>query len=313
MKKRAQKRKKGIDMLGVTFFVFIAAVIGVLCVALYYQQTKASPGEPSTRVIKKTEEQLKSELTIYPTLYVTGSSGSPKNNISHLVQAVTNKNNAAKPGLTVIAETGNKYKLRITGKIDASNKYPAIAVGTDHGTNNHEIYQYAIKATIEYLAAHYNVPWYNILGYSSGAGGAMRFLINYSQDKNLPPAKKFVALDGEFNRKEKLRTNETMESLYQKGPENKSADYNYFEKNYSKMDKGIHVYLMALDTPVGSDFDGVLPWSDLFSVYNLFEKNGNITEKFTYTNSLGERYSHGSICKMPAAQDYIEKVFYHST
>jgi len=63
MKKRAQKRKKGIDMLGVTFFVFIAAVIGVLCVALYYQQTKASPGEPSTRVIKKTEEQLKSELT----------------------------------------------------------------------------------------------------------------------------------------------------------------------------------------------------------------------------------------------------------
>ena len=62
----------------------------------------------------------------------------------------------------------------------------------------------------------------------------MRFLINYSQDKNLPPAKKFVALDGEFNRKEKLRTNETMESLYQNGPENKSADYNYFEKNYSK-------------------------------------------------------------------------------
>ncbi|XHB95303.1 hypothetical protein AAFF39_10100 [Lactococcus garvieae] len=66
---------------------------------------------------------------------------------------------------------------------------------------------------------------------------------------------------------------------------------------------------MALDTPVGSNFDGVLPWSDLFSVYNLFEKNGNVTEKFTYTNSPGERYSHGSICKMPAAQDYIEKVF----
>ncbi|MEG0907788.1 MAG: hypothetical protein RSI45_03545 [Lactococcus sp.] len=53
MKKRAQKSKKGIDMLGVTFFVFIVAVIGVLGVAFYYQQTKASPGEPSTRVIKK--------------------------------------------------------------------------------------------------------------------------------------------------------------------------------------------------------------------------------------------------------------------
>ena len=113
MKKRAQKRKKRIDMLGVTFLVFIATVIGVLCVVLYYQQTKASPGEPSTRVSKKTKEQPKSKLTIYPTLYVTGSSGSPKDNISHLVQAVTSKNNVAKPGLTVIAETGNKYKLML--------------------------------------------------------------------------------------------------------------------------------------------------------------------------------------------------------
>ncbi len=311
MKKRVQKRKKGVDMLGVTFYVFVTAVIGLLCGAIYYQQTKASPGDPSTHVIKKSAEQLKSELTIYPTLYVTGSSGSPKNNISHLVQAVTSKSSTAKPGLTIVAETRNKYKLKITGKIESDNKYPAIAVGTDHGTNDHEIYQYAIKAAIEYLAAHYNVPWYNILGYSSGAGGAMRYLTNYSQDKNLPRAKKFIALDGEFNRKEKLKANESMEDLYQNGPENKSADYIYFEKSYSKIDKSIHVYLMALDTPVGSGFDGVLPWSDLFSVYNLFEKNGNVTEKFCYTNSPGERYSHGSICKMPAAQNYIEKVFYH--
>ncbi|QPS71737.1 alpha/beta hydrolase [Lactococcus garvieae] len=308
MKKYKHQRRK---ILNIPLIILLSTLIGAIMFILVYQRMKVSPGTPEMRVIVKSPEKLKAELKIFPTLFITGSSGTPKNNIQHLVKSITaDRNNPAKTGLTIIVNTRDKYKVSVSGKVEKENKFPTIIVGMDKGTNDHEIYQYTIKAVMEYLVSHYNIPWYNILGYSSAGGGAMRYLINYSQDKNLPPVKKFIALDGEFNRKGKLKANETMENVYQDGPINKSVDYRYFQDNYKKIDKNIEVALMGLDVPSGAQFDGVLPWSDLFSVYNLFNKNGNKTERFTLSNARGENYSHGTVWKMPKVQHFIEKYFY---
>ncbi len=260
--------------------------------------------------VEVSENIDKSKLqTIYPSIYVVGSGGHPiANMIPMAAQITAATDNPAKTGLVLMVQTKKKYKVEVTGRIDKGNLYPTVVVGMDDGTNSHEIYAYTMKAAMVYLASHYNIPWCNIVGYSSGGGGVLRYLMAYGNDKKLPSVKKFLSLDGEFNQEINLSVGETLDDVLRNGPIKKSSDYQYFEKNYKKLNKNIEIALIEGDLKSSKkpNSDGAVPWSDAFSVYNLLEKNGNRVTHYMYVTP----YYHGSVWKDTTAVAYIENFLY---
>ena len=133
---------------------------------------------------------------IYPTIYITGSSGYASTMDTMINSVTADKDTRAKKGLTIVVDTEHNYSLKVTGTIDKRNAYPTIEVGMVKGTNNSDKYEASLMAIMSYLGKHYNVAYANVLGYSAGGGGVYHYLIDHGYDRSLPPIKKFVSLDG---------------------------------------------------------------------------------------------------------------------
>ena len=243
---------------------------------------------------------------IYPTIYITGSGGTASTMDTIINDVTSDKNTRAKKGLTIVVDTENNYSLKVTGKIDKHNTYPTIAVGMVKGTNNSLKYEASLKAILSYLGKTYNVPYANVLGYSAGGSGVYRYLIEYGYDRSLPPIKKWVSLDGQYNAST-AQPDQTLDQVLSQGPKIKTKFYDYWLQNYERVDKSIQAVLLAGDYDSAKQTDGTVPWADTFSIYPLLVKNGNSVVHYLIK---GANTSHTEMPRNKEAINYIKVFFY---
>lgn len=243
---------------------------------------------------------------VYPTIYITGSGGKATTMDTMINDVTSDKDTRARKGLTIVVDTENNYSLKVTGTIDKHNSYPTIAVGMVKGTNNSLKYEGSLKAIMSYLGKHYNIPFANVLGYSAGGSGVYRYLTEYGYDRSLPPIKKWVSLDGQFNASTP-QPDQTLAQVLTDGPKVKTKYYDYWLQNYERVDKSIQVVLLAGDYDSAKQTDGTVPWADSFSIYPLLMKNGNSVVHYLIK---GNDTSHDDMPFNKQAINYIKVFFY---
>ncbi|KSU06435.1 MAG: alpha/beta hydrolase [Lactococcus lactis] len=243
---------------------------------------------------------------VYPTIYITGSSGKATTMNTMINDVTSDKDTRARKGLTIVVDTEKNYSLKVTGTIDKHNSYPTIAVGMVKGTNNSLKYEGSLKAIMSYLGKHYNIPYANVLGYSAGGSGVYRYLTEYGYDRSLPPIKKWVSLDGQFNASTP-QPDQTLAQVLTDGPKDKTKYYDYWLENYEHVDKSIQVVLLAGDYDSKKQTDGIVPWADSFSIYPLLMKNGNSVVHYLIK---GKNTSHDEMPFNKEAINYIKVFFY---
>lgn len=243
---------------------------------------------------------------LYPTLYIAGSSGNAHSMDAMVNTMTSDKSTHARKGLTIVVDTENDNSLKITGKIDGHNDHPTIEVGMVKGTNNSVKYENALEAIMRYLGKHYNVPYVKVLGFSAGGGGTYRYLIEHGYDRELPPIKKWVALDGQFNACT-AQPDQTLEQVLKDGPKVKTKYYKFWQENYERVDKNIQVVLLEGAYDMKKETDGTVPFADAFSIYPLLIKNGNSVVHYLIK---GEDTSHTQMPKNQAAMNYVKTFFY---
>lgn len=241
---------------------------------------------------------------IYPSIYITGSSGKISS-IDPIVAGVTaDKSTRAKRGLEIIVN--DDQTLQISGQIDKHNPYPTIEIGMQTGTNNSLKYENALRVVMSYLGSHYRVPYVNVLGYSAGGSGVYRYMLEYGQDTNLPTVEKFVSLDGQYNAST-AQPDQDYQDVLKNGPKIKTDYYKFWEENYQKLDPNVQVFMLAGDYDDKKQTDGVVPWADTFSIYPLLVKNDNPVTTFIFK---GANSDHANVPKNTEAINYIKTVFY---
>ena len=243
---------------------------------------------------------------IYPSIYITGSSGKVAK-MEPMVAALTkDKSSHATDGLQIVVK--ENLELDVKGKIADGDRFPTIILGMEKGTNSLDKYEKAIQLVESYLASHYTVPYVNMLGYSTGATGILRFIIDYGQDAHYPPVKKFVSLDGVFNDVTPLAKGQSLDQLIQSGPVAKTDMYKFWENNIKKVSPSTQVMLLAGGYKPDNQSDGFVPWADSFAVYNLLVKNDNPVLRYIY---YGQYSDHTNCPKNAQMIELVDSFFYH--
>lgn len=261
-----------------------------------------------SKVLSSSKKRLNSEgkQVISPTIYITGSGGNPKP-VNWLVTHISPINDMpAKQGVSLSVNIKDNDKLTVTGTISKDNKYPLIEFSTVYGTIQGSVYSRALQIAIKYLESKYDIPWLNLVGYSSGGTGAIYYMIDTGGNKNYPPVKKYLSLDGEYNQLAGLRLYEQLSSVLDSGPEIETPMYQYINRNYEKIDKNTQVMLLEGDYSTLLQTDGAVPWADSFSIYHLLKNNGNGVTATLFPTKL----SHGRIYQNPIVISYIKNFIY---
>ncbi|MFC4653312.1 alpha/beta hydrolase [Lactococcus nasutitermitis] len=300
-------------VISTTFLSTVVLIIAGFSLFLYlghYSLVK-NVQVSETRIKKEDNEQTKPSIpakqTIYPTIYITGSGGSIKSLNILFEHILPIKTAPAKRGLTLLVNISENDKLTTTGKIAKGNKYPLIQLGTVVGTSNGALYSPAIQTAVRYLKLYYNVPWINLVGYSSGATGAMYYMIDTGGNTDFPPVNKFVSLDGEFNNcVSQVSAGQTLADVLLEGPEIQKPMYQYIEQGYQKVSPTTKIMLLEGDYKTALQTDGAVPWSDSFSIYHLLKANGNEVSATLYPSKT----SHGSDTSNLIATSYIRNFIY---
>jgi len=249
-------------------------------------------------------EKSNGKTTVYPTIYITGSDGQISSIDPMIKEILKDKTVHAQRGLEIVVNTDNS--LKVSGKIDSHNHNPIIEVGMEKGTNNSTKYEEALHSVMSYLADKYNVPYANVMGYSAGGSGVYHYLIDYSFDRSLPPVKKFLSLDGQYNAST-AQPDQTYQEVLASGPKIKSKYYQFWLDNYQKLSPDIQVSFLAGNYNTKEETDGVVPWADTFSVYWLLQKNGN---PVSYHIFDGANSDHAHVAENDKAINYAKVFFY---
>ena len=314
MKKRQLRRNKNkFKRVSLAFFGLVIILAG----ALFLFGPKGT-----TSVTKNNDKQTSSISTstsnssisdsgkqvIYPTIYISGSSGGVLP-IDWLFEGLLPiKNVSAQKSLVITSNIAKNYELKVGGQISQDNQYPLIEFGTVKGTDSGALFSAGLQKAIRYLTENYQVPWINLVGYSSGATGAIYYMIDTANKSNFPPVNKYLSLDGEYNKETSLHFGETLTDVLKNGPLVKTAMYQYIAENYNKIPAKIQMLLLEGDFDSNKQTDSAIPWADSFSIYHLFKKNGNEITTTLYPTTL----RHGQDPRNPIAVKYIKNFIYNT-
>ncbi|MGX6962678.1 alpha/beta fold hydrolase [Vagococcus xieshaowenii] len=230
------------------------------------QSTASSPVEVgdqtsgTTEVIEPTYQFSKT-----PTLFVHGYQGGRLSFGGMLRrlerEGITNKEMV----LSVDTEGNVSAKGELSGKTDN----PTIQVLFEDNQSHEWNQALWIKNCLAYLHDTYQVKEVNLVGHSMGGVSALRYLLTYTQDNQLPNVSKFIAIGAPFNNFAELNEGETLESVLANGPVNKSDRYADFETMLSQEPQQVQALLIAGDVSDGTQSDGTVSVSDALSVVAL--------------------------------------------
>lgn len=311
MKKRQLRRNK--NKFKIVFFTLAGLIIlfGVGMFIFHIKGTTTDSKNKNTKtslVAASSKKTSSGKPVIYPTIYITGSSGGLKPPDTIVQKILPIKNMAADKSLGMISNVANNYELTVEGEISKDNQYPLIEFGTGKGTGSGELYSLGLQKAISYLTERYDIPWVNMVGYSSGGTGAIYYMIDTVDNPHFPPVNKFVSLDGEYNEGTKLQYGESLASVLANGPWVKTKMYQYIEDNYEKISSKTEMMFLEGDFDTENQTDSAIPWADSFSVYHLLKKNGNEVTATLYPTKT----SHAHATQNSTAIKYIKNFIYNT-
>ena len=310
MKKRQIRRNK--YKFKIVFFILVGLIfllgIGMFLFHINGTTVDNKNKEKETSLTTTSKKSSSGKPVIYPTIYITGSSGglTPPNWIVDRILPI--KNLPADKSLGIISNIKKNYDLTVEGEVLKDNEYPLIEFGTGEGTGSGELYSKGLQKAINYLTERYDIPWINMVGYSSGGTGAIYYMIDTVNNPKFPPVKKFVSLDGEYNEGTKLQYGETLTNVLASGPWLKTEMYKYIEDNYEKVSPKTEMMFLEGDFDTQNQTDSAIPWADSFSVYHLFKNNGNDVTATLYPTKT----SHSNAPKNELAVKYIKNFIYNT-
>ena len=310
MKKRQARKNKNKFKIVIFTLVGIIFLLGIGIFILHINGTTTDSKSKNTKTSLATISKKSSsgKPMIYPTIYITGSSGglAPPDTIVKKLLPI--KNFPANKSLGIISNITKNYDLTISGEISKDNQYPLIEFGTGKGTGSGQLYSKGLQKMMTYLSERYDIPWINMVGYSSGGTGAIYYMIDTVDNPNFPPVNKFVSLDGEYNEGTKLQYGETLPNVLENGPWVKTEMYQYIEDNYDKVSSKTEMMFLEGDFDTKNQTDSAIPWADSFSVYHLFKNNGNEITTTLYPTKT----SHAHATENEIAIKYIKNFIYNT-
>ena len=304
MKKRQLRRNKNkFKRVSLAFFGLVIILAGALF--LFGPKGTTSHTKDNDTINNKTLSQSNKQV-IYPTIYIGGSGGNVTS-IDWLVERLLPiKNISSQKSLVMTSNITKNYELKVEGQISQDNKYPIIEFATVKGTNSGELFSKGLQKIIVYLTENYQVPWINLVGYSSGATGAVYYMMDTGNNPNFPPVNKYVSLDGEYNNETNLQLGESLSNVLKEGPRVKTEMYQYIADNYQKVSSKTQMLLLEGNFNSEKQTDSAIPWADSFSIYHLFKKNGNEITTTLYPTKT----SHSQAPKNPTVVKYVKKFLY---
>lgn len=315
MKKRQLRRNKNnFRRLSLTFIALVIVLSGTIFFLSWskaqHSHAKSDNGTSlsTTADVKESTSSTSNsnKQVIYPTIYIAGSSGSVTP-VDWLVQRLLPIENVpAHKSLAITADVNKDNLLKIEGQISQDNQYPMIEFGTVKGTDSGSIYSSGLQKVVSYLMQNYQIPWINLVGYSSGGTGAVYYMIDTANNPNFPPVNKYVSLDGEYNKATNLQYGESLTNVLQNGPLIKTQMYQYIEENYERISPKVQMLLLEGDFNSAKQTDSAIPWADSFSIYHLFKNNGNEITSTLYPTKA----SHSQAPKNPTVVKYVKNFLY---
>lgn len=310
MKKRQIRRNK--YKFKIVFFILVGLIfllgIGMFLFHINGTTVDNKNKDKETSLTTTSKKSSSGKPVIYPTIYITGSSGGLTPPDAMVKNLLPIKNLPADKSLQIISNITKNYDLTVKGEISKDNQYPLIEFATGKGTGSGEPYSVGLQKAISYLSESYDIPWVNMVGYSSGGTGAIYYMIDTVNNPNFPPVNKFVSLDGEYNEGTKLQYGETLTNVLENGPWVKTEMYQYIEDNYEKVSSKTEMMFLEGDYDTKNQTDSAIPWADSFSVYHLFKNNGNEITATLYPTKT----SHAHATENEIAIKYIKNFIYNT-
>ena len=313
MKKRQLRRNKNkFKRVSLAFFGLVIILAGALF--LFWPKgitsvTKNNDKQTSSISTKTSSSSISNsgKQVIYPTIYITGSGGDVSS-INRLVTQLLPMEKAGDKPLVLMSDVQKDYELKVEGNISKDMQYPMIEFGTVAKTDSGSLFSKGLQKAISYLVEHYQVPWINLVGYSSGATGAIYYMIDTADKSNFPPVNKYFSLEGEYNDVTNLVAGETLTDVLKNGPLIKTTMYNYIADNYKKISPKTKMMLLEGDFDTEKQTVSAIPWADSFSIYHLFKKNGNEIIASLYPTKL----RHSKAPTNPTVAKYVKNFLYET-
>ena len=266
---------------------------------------KFAKSEPKAKVKKKVRVKKVVEQTIFPTVYICGSSGNASS-LDPLIYGMFPQTQAAKQKLEISVNIAQADKVTVVGKISRKDAYPIVEFGTGKGTVLGEDYSRALQVAVRYLMAHYRVPWLNLVGFSSGGTGAIYYMGDTGENLTFPPVKKFVSIDGEYNGCEPLAYGETLGGILTYDPVVRTNMYREILARYQKISQQTQMIFLVGDNEKGLQTDGKVPWADSLSLYHLFRARGNQVSVSIYPTQLTHAQDKAAPIVIRTVKDFID-------
>lgn len=131
-----------------------------------------------------------------PTLFFHGY-GSSINAETHMANAAVRAGVTRTVVQAVVADDG---QVQLKGTFKPRDDNPIVEVGfTNNQNTNYRQSGQWVKNVITALQRRYHIKAINVVGHSMGNMAIADYLLQYGQDKDLPPVKKQVDIAGHFN------------------------------------------------------------------------------------------------------------------
>ncbi|WP_412521555.1 alpha/beta hydrolase [Staphylococcus simulans] len=173
------------DAKTVRIIAIIAIILGVLGIVKYIW-TEFHPENPLDKETK----------IATPTLFMHGYGGSVKS--LHFFETQAQKEGYTKK--PVIATVGGNGHVTLKGKLDEKDKHPIVLVHLqDNENGDMKLNALWIKNVLEALQQDYQFNQFNIVTHSMSNMSFVKYMLDYSNNPDLPNLHKQVNLAGTFN------------------------------------------------------------------------------------------------------------------
>lgn len=235
-------------------------------------QTKNESATASTTKTSTTKsETKKNEKSVIPTLFFHGYSGTA-GSFGGMIGRFEQADAAKKELVLTVASDGT---IQAEGELSGEADNPIVQVLFADNVNNEWNQTEWIKNCLSYLQENYQIDTVNMVGHSMGGVSALRYLMTYGQEADLPKVDKFVAIGAPFNDFTENDPNQTLADERENGPNSTSSRYQDYQQLIGNLPTDVSFLLLAGQLAADDPSDGTVSLTSSLAVEALLKQNGN--------------------------------------
>lgn len=264
-----------------------------------YKEVKKNQGISHTTKVKKTTYAE----TTTPTLFIHGYQGG-NSSFKSMLKRMEKSDITKKELVLYVADNG---EVTSNGELSGKAGNPTIQVIFENNISHEWNQAEWIKNCLVFLQTKENISKVNIVGHSMGGVSALRYLLTYSEEKNLPKVEKFIAIGSPFNNFVEPSDTESIDTLISKGPKIQSDRYADFTQRIDQLPVETDYLIIAGDIEDGSESDGTVGLQDVLSIVSLLK---NKTQDVSYELIYGSKGQHSQLHENPEVDQLVLDFLY---